>query len=458
MTTYEDFLSQKFRAAPEVGFEATDLPDSLFPFQREVVKWATRRGRAAVFWSCGLGKTIMQLAWAHQVAAETNRPVLILAPLAVSTQTAHEGDKFGLPVKVCTTQADVEQGVCVTNYEKLGAFDPDEFGGVVLDESSILKAQDGKRRTEIIESFEGTPYKLACTATPAPNDHIELGNHAQFLGVMGHHEMLSMFFVHDGGSTQNWRLKGHAREAFWRWVCSWACVITHPSDLGFDDDRFTLPPITYHRTTVEADASACGLLFHTGENFGITERRRARRNSLEDRVAAVAKMANASDEPWLIWCDLNAEGDALEKAIPDAVQVAGSHSNDVKEKALTDFSEGKIRVLVSKPKIAGFGMNWQHCAKIAFCGLSDSYESFYQAVRRCWRFGQTRPVDVHIVVSDIEEPVVRNIERKEKAAAELMTEVASQTRAIMRDEIKGAKMTKDEYHAEREMELPSWMR
>jgi len=448
--SYAEFLASKGRRVVDSGFRVGDgdLPPMMFPWQKDIVTWAVARGRAAILAECGLGKTPMQLAWAEQVAAKTSRPVLILAPLAVSLQTAREGAKFHIPVKVCADQSDVDGPIAITNYEKLGHFDPDEFGGVVLDESSILKAQDGKTRNQIIDSFRDTPYKLACTATPAPNDHVELGNHAQFLGVMAHHEMLSMFFVHDGGSTQNWRLKGHARDAFWQWVCSWACVITHPSDLGEDDARFTLPPIHYHRHTIQVDAFQTGLLFHTGENFGITERRRARRNSMTQRVALTAEMVNDSDEPWVIWCDLNAEGDALEKAIPDAVQIAGIHSTDAKESMLMNFADGKTRVLVTKPKIAGFGMNWQHCAHMAFCGLSDSYESFYQAVRRCWRFGQEREVDVHIVVSDIEEPVVRNIERKEAAARELMTEVASRTRAIVQNEIKGARMTKDEYATE----------
>jgi len=444
--SYAEFLAAKDKRVEDVGFAAvSELPAGLFDWQVEIVRWALRRGRAAIFAECGLGKTLMQLAWADQVRRKTGRPVLILAPVAVSIQTVHEAAKFGINANVCAHQSDVNGSIAVTNYEKLDHFDPAEFAGVVLDESSILKAQDGKRRTQIIESFEGTPYRLACTATPAPNDHTELGNHGQFLGVMAHHEMLSMFFVHDGGSTQSWRLKGHAKDAFWRWVCSWACVVTHPSDLGYDDDRFTLPPIRYEKHIIPVEAQCAGLLFHTGENFGITERRRARRNSMAQRVECVAEMVNASTEPWVVWCDLNAEGDALEKAIHDAVQIAGRHPIEEKERMLVDFIEGRARVLVTKSKIAGFGMNMQHCAKVAFCGLSDSYESFYQTVRRCWRFGQTRDVEVHIAISDVEEPVARNIERKEADASELMSEVARRTRAIMRDEIKGANMTKDEY-------------
>jgi DNA modification methylase len=415
MIDYDTFLQSKRLTAAPVGFEASDISGQLFPFQRDIVRWALRRGRAAIFADCGLGKTPMQLEWAYRVAEHTGLPVLILAPLAVSAQTAREGEKFGITVTVCQTQSDVRPGVNVTNYEKLHHFEAHAFGGIVLDESSILKAYDGRTRTAIIEAFARTPYRLACTATPAPNDHMELGNHAEFLGVMLRTEMLAMFFVHDGGDTSVWRLKGHAEAEFWAWVCSWAVMLRRPSDLGYADDGFVLPPLTMHQQTVESTVIPEGYLFAV-EAQTLVERRAARKASLGDRVGACAALANADDAPWLIWCDLNAEGDALTKAIPGAVQVAGSDSAERKEQAMLDFAAGRVRVLVTKPSICGFGMNWQHCANVAFVGLSDSYEAFYQAIRRCWRFGQTSEVQCHIITSEAEGAVVANIKRKEREA------------------------------------------
>lgn len=444
---YAEFIAAKHRRAPATGFESGELPAALFDWQAKIVRWATRRGRAAIFADCGLGKTAMQLAWADQIARHTSGRVLILTPLAVSAQTVAEAEKFGVAgVSVCRdhTQA-MGEGVriAVANYEKLGHFDPEDFAGVVLDESSILKAHDGKTRNQIISSFAETPFRLACTATPAPNDQTEMGNHAEFLGTMTRSEMLAMFFVHDGGKTQDWRLKGHAQSAFWEWVCSWACVVTSPSDIGADSTGFDLPPITYQTHTITAGKPQRGMLFHSGEGMGLQERRAARRDSLEGRVQAVADLVAAEpDEHWLIWCDLNAESSALAKSIPGAVEVYGSMSAEAKESALEAFSSGQTRVLVSKPSIAGFGLNWQHCARVVFCGLSDSYESFYQATRRCWRFGQERPVRVHIVISDAEQPIADNISRKQSDALTLMSEVSARTRAHVTRELSGVPMMK----------------
>jgi len=453
---YNAFLAAKRITSPPVGFDvALDTINSLlFPFQRDIVRWALRRGRAAIFADCGLGKTPMQLEWAHHVSEHTDRPVLILAPLAVSQQTAREGAKFGIGVTVCASQDGVRSGINITNYEKLHHFDPSVLSGIVLDESSILKAYDGSTRTAIIEAFNRTPYKLACTATPAPNDHMELGNHAEFLGTMSRVEMLSMFFVHDGGDTSKWRLKGHAESEFWKWVCSWAVMMRKPSDLGYEDDGFILPPLNLHSLIVEGEAPE-GYLFPV-EAQTLIERRAARRASLGARVEACAELAMASDEPWLIWCDLNAEGDALEKIIPGAVQVAGSDTPEFKERAMLDFAAGVIRVLITKPSIAGFGMNWQHCPNVAFVGLSDSYEAFYQAIRRCWRFGQTRPVQCHIITSEAEGAIVANIRRKERDAIKMAEGMVKHMSTINAQELRGTQRETTEYGASQAMRLPEW--
>jgi hypothetical protein len=376
------------------------------------VRWALGKGKAALFEGCGLGKTPQQLSWAEEVSKHTQGNVLILTPLAVAEQTRREGEKFGIPVTLCRSQSDVRDGINVTNYEMLEHFRPSEFSGVVLDESSILKSHDGRTRQYITDCFSQTPYRLACSATPAPNDHMELGTHAEFLGVMTRAEMLAMFFVHDGGDTSKWRLKGHAQSDFWKWVCSWAVMIQKPSDIGYSDDAYVLPPMERIQHTVELGTQISGLLF-TPDRLTLQERRDVRISSLSNRVAKCAEIVNNSDEQWLVWCDLNAESSALANAIPDAVEVAGSHSREHKEQTATDFISGKIRVVVSKSSIWGFGMNFQNCHNEAFVGLSDSFEQIYQAERRCWRFGQTEPVKIHIITSDGDGPVVRNIERKE---------------------------------------------
>lgn len=442
---YGLFLGGKEIVTRPSGFALTReaLAAHLFDFQRDIVLWALRRGKAAIFADCGLGKTPMQLEWARHVAERAGGRVLLVAPLAVAQQTVREGAKFGVTVTLCREQADVRDGINITNYERLARFDPAAFVGVVLDESSILKAYDGKTRTEIIEAFRDTPYKLACTATPAPNDHQELGNHAEFLGIMTRVEMLAMFFVHDGGDTSKWRLKGHGEAEFWRWVCSWAVMLRKPSDLGYDDGAFVLPPLSLHHH-VARSATPAGMLFPV-EAKTLSERREARKASLAERVAECAAVVNASAEPWVVWCDLNAEGDALAKAIPDAVQVSGTDAPEVKERRAVDFIAGDIRVLVSKPSIFGFGLNFQHCPNEAFVGLSDSYEQEYQAIRRCWRFGQTRDVHVHIFTSEAEGAVVKNIERKEREAERMAEQMVAEMREISRAEIRGAARERDDY-------------
>lgn len=377
----------------------------------------------------------MQLEWAAQVCQHTGGNVLILAPLAVSHQTVREGSKFGIACTFATSQADVQPGITVTNYEKLAHFDTASFQGVVLDESSILKAYTGKIRNQIIEAFAQTPFRLACSATPAPNDHMELGNHAEFIGVMTRTEMLAMFFVHDGGDTSKWRLKGHAKDKFWEWVCSWAITIRKPSDLGYDDDNFILPELQIQDCTVETprdavtdDAGQMALFAMDART--LNDQRQVRKASLDLRVAAAANLANSNSEQWMIWCDLNDESKALTAAIDGAVEVSGSDSDEHKRQAAIDFQDGNIRVLVSKPSIFGFGLNFQRCHNVAFVGLSHSYEAFYQAIRRCWRFGQDQPVNAYIIYDVAEGRVIDNIRRKEAdsiAMAESMVTIMKRT-------------------------------
>ncbi|MGE3705681.1 MAG: helicase-related protein [Vicinamibacterales bacterium] len=452
---YGDFLDRKRRVMPPVGFDVPAPAGGLFPFQRDLVRWALRRGRACLFTDTGTGKTRMQLAWAHHVAAETGGDVLILAPLAVAAQTVAEGAGVGIPVMLARDGADVRPGITITNYDRLHRFEPERFAGVVLDESSILKAQDGKTRSAIIGAFRDCRYRLACTATPAPNDHVELGNHAEFVGAMSMAEMLSTYFVHDGGETQKWRLKGHARADFWRWVCSWAALVRRPSDLGYEDGAYILPPLRIHERTVESEATE-GYLFPIAAE-SLAERIVARRSSVDERVAEAAALVNADRDPWLVWCNLNAESSALSRAIPDAIEITGSDTPEVKERAAADFVAGKIRVLVSKPSIFGYGLNFQHCSRMAFVGLSDSWESYYQAVRRCWRFGQTRPVDVYVIAADIEGNVVDNIKRKDRDAAEMAEALAAECGAVVRAEVRGLERSFIDYRPTVPMEVPTWL-
>lgn len=452
MSGYESFLATKRKFAQPVGFEPLYLSPHLHDFQRAVVEWALRRGRAAIFAGTGLGKTLMQLEWAKQIEQHADAPVLILAPLAVASQTVREGTKFGYRVTLCREAVDVRPGLNITNYERFERFDVSQFAGIVLDESSILKSQDGKTRTALIEAFQRTKYRLACTATPAPNDVMELANHAEFLGVASRTEMLATYFVHDGGETQKWRLKGHAEEPFWEWLASWSVMFRSPADLGYSEDGYDLPELRMHQHIVEAGEAAEGMLFAV-EAQTLIERNRARKASTGARAAMAASIVNAeTDEPWIIWTDLNAEADAVERACVDAVQVAGSDSPDIKEQRLTAFSEGRERVMVSKPSIAGYGMNWQHCARLVFVGLSDSWEAYFQAIRRCWRYGQTRPVDCHVVISSAEGAVLKNIERKEREASKMLdamvrrVQIHSAVRHIARPADTGLQ----------EMRLPAW--
>jgi DNA modification methylase len=416
----------------------------MFDWQQSVVRWALRRGRACIFADCGLGKTIMQLEWSRIVAEHTGLPVLVLSPLAVAEQTLDESVKFGVGgVRVVADGDEVEDGVNVTNYEKLHRFYGVEFGGVVLDESSILKNYTGKIRTAIIDRFVGLKYKLACTATPSPNDFMELGNHSQFMDALSRSEMLSTFFVHDGGSTQDWRIKGHAVDDFWAWVSSWAIMMRTPDDLGFDGCDYVLPDLSWVDHVVDGQSAPTGMLFALDAST-MTERRQARKETIEQRCELAAEMVSESDEPWVVWCGLNAESTLLAQMIPDAVEVTGSMKNEEKARRLLGFSRGLHRVIVTKPKIAGFGMNWQHCSNIVFVGLSDSYEQLYQSVRRCWRFGQDREVTAHVITARTEGAVVNNIRRKQDNADEMYQQMVQHNSMSIESMHIGARAVYDE--------------
>ena len=456
---YDDYVRRKLALVIRSGLDAKPRECGLFDHQRVLVEWALRRGSAAIFADTGLGKSRMQLAWADAVCREAGGDVLILAPLAVAAQTVAEGAEIGIAVTHCRETDDVRRGVNIINYDRLHKLDCSRFAGVVLDESSVIKHHNAKTFQSLTEAFRLTPYKLCATATPAPNDWTELGTHAEFLGICTRAEMLAEYFCHDGGETQVWRLKGHARTLFWQWVATWGAMIRKPSDLGFDDGRYGLPPLHVHQHTVEScmeSANEAGFLFPM-EAGDLSARRDARKQSIDGRVEAAAALVNGNDRPWIVWCDLNAEGDALRKAIPGAVEIRGSDDADVKEQRLIDFAAGKIRVLITKPSIAGWGLNWQHCRDVAFVGVTDSYEAYYQAVRRCWRFGQTQAVNVHVIASESEGSVVANIRRKEAIADAMAQELSAETNAAVRSEVMGAQRATNPYKNTRAMIVPAWL-
>jgi len=457
--SYEAHIERKLSKVPATGIaDGFNVPVSMFPHQSALTAWALRRGRAAIFADTGLGKSRMQLAWADAVRKHTKRPVLILAPLAVAAQTVHEGADIGVEVAHCRDGAETAgQNIVITNYDRLHRFDPDLFGGVVLDESSCIKHHDTKTLRTLLQAFTQTQFKLCATATPAPNDWTELGTHAEFLGVCTRQEMLAEFFTHDGGDTSVWRLKGHARHIFWQWVSQWGAMVRRPSDLGFDDSLYNLPRLHLHEHTVATEMPLMGQLF-ASEAQGLSERRDARRTSMADRVSDCASIVNADREPWVVWCDLNAEGEALRKAIPGAVEIAGADSTEVKEQRLADFAEGRIRVLITKPSIAGFGLNWQHAARMAFVGVTDSFEAYYQAVRRCWRFGQKRDVHVHIFASSAEGAVVANLKRKERDAMQMAESLGAETRDAVMQQVTGTKRQTNFYNAARPVAVPAFLK
>ena len=459
MGDYHEFLARKSVLAPPTGMEnPPSMPDVMFPHQKDIVPWALRRGRAAVFAGTGLGKSLMELAWGEAVASFTGMPVLIFAPLAVAAQLVREAAKFGIHATLCRSQDDVRPGINVTNYQKIDHFDLSKFGGVVLDESSILKNETGHYRNTIISRCQCIPFRLAATATPAPNDFMELGNHAEFLGIMSYTDMLATFFIHDGGDTAKWRLKGHAEEIFWKWMASWSVMLRSPSDLGYPNDGYDLPPLIQHQHTVGVEykpSLETGLLFPL-QAASMSERIGARRDSVKERVAMAASIT-PSDRPFVWWCNLNSESEALAKAIPCAVEIRGSDSEDSKEAKILAFLDGSIKDIVSKSSICGYGMNFQHCADTGFVGLNDSFEQVYQSVRRFWRFGQTKTVNAHFIAAETEGAVVANLKRKEIDADRMADAMVRHMADLSSVNIRGASRDTMSYVPVQKMILPSFI-
>lgn len=448
---YFDFLrSKQTNSITHSPITPKKISDSLFPFQRDCLEFLLKIGRGAAFLDTGLGKTILQCEWARHIPGE----VLIVAPLAVAHQTIAEAKKhLGMQIDY-SKDGSVKGQFTITNYERVENFDCERFNGIVLDESSILKGQSSKTKSMLCERFKATPYRLACTATPAPNDYTELGNHSEFLGIMSTQEMLTRWFIHDSANTADWRLKGHAVKPFWQWVASWAACVSKPSDLGYTNEGYDLPPLEIKTHSVQVETKTAfedGLLFEMPD-INATSLHKKKRESVLDRVGIVAEMVNESSEPWIVWCESNQESELLAKAISDAVEVKGSDSPDKKERDLMAFTNSEARVLVSKSSICGFGMNWQHCTNMAFVSVSYSYEKFYQAVRRSWRFGQKKPVHVHVVIADAEIPVWRAVESK------------SMDHESMKDHMKYAVFSKGEcskikidYNPNHKARLPEWL-
>jgi len=445
---YSQFIKSKAHKIKSIGFKPGHIPDKLFPFQNDLTKWACRKGKSALWAGTGLGKTFMQLSWADQVVKHTNKNVLILAPLAVSEQTIEEGKKINIEVRKS------EWPIQITNYEQLHNINPTDYIGVVLDESSILKSFSSKYKNLIIDQFYNTPYKLCCSATPSPNDFTEIGNHAEFLNICSRSEMLATYFVHDSKTTQKWRLKGHAEKEFFKWLSTWAVMINKPSDLGYENKGYDLPPLNIQQHIIKKPKDEWDVFPDLAST--LNERRQARKESLHERCQKAADLKNGSDVPWLYWCDLNAESNLLYKLIDNSIEVQGSDKKDVKKERLLGFSSGKYPVLVTKPKIGQFGLNWQHCNNMVFVGLSDSFESYYQAVRRCYRFGQKKEVSVHIVISEKEGNVLLNIQGKEKRAKILQQRMVDCMTDLTKEEITNTSKSTLEYKPKKKMEV-SWM-
>lgn len=451
--TYQEFLKTKELEKIEAGItvDRNKLNKALFPFQKDIVSWALQKGKAAIFSDCGTGKTIMQLEFANQIHKQVGGKQLVIAPLAVIEQTHKEGKKFGIDVNVCRTHADVVDGINITNYEMLEHFEANAFNAVILDESSILKSFTSSTRNLLIDMFQRVPYKLACTATPSPNDHSELGNHAEFLGIMSRTEMLATYFIHDGGNTSSWRLKGYGEKKFWEWVATWAVCVRNPSDLGYESEGYILPELRLIEYMTESQADEGMLVAKMAQT--LSERREARKKSLNDRVDKVKELIEQSDEHWLVWCDYNLESEILHREITGSVEVVGSDSPEYKAEMAMKFADDEIKALVSKPSIYGFGMNFQNCHNIVFCGISDSYEQFYQAIRRCWRYGQKHPVNVHIVLSESEKAVLDNIKKKQAQMDELQANMVSLMHDVTMSEIKHTTRITTEYKPRKELKI-----
>lgn len=454
--SYLSLIARKSASISPSGFDADNIASHLFPFQSDLTRWALRRGRAALFAATGLGKTIMLLEWARHVSRRGR--VIIFAPLAVGQQIETMAYSFG--VEAFFRRIDDGSRIIITNYEMRGRFDPSQFTGVIIDESSILKGFEGKIRTDLIDAFKATPYRLACTATPAPNDYTELGNHAEFLGVKTRAEMLSEFFVHDGGSVADWRLKGHAVQAFWRWVASWGAVVHRPSDLGYEDGDFELPPLEIKAHIIPDDAhdmAATGTLFPVAAK-GLIDQRKAKRDTMSARVDAMVELARAAGrDQFIAWCDLNDEQDAIAKALgDDCISIQGSTPDELKLERSARWLRGGVRCLVSKIKIYGFGMNMQNCWHMGMFA-SNSYEGPYQAMRRCWRFGQHHPVHVGVIASERESHIVATYRAKEAAATAMAAEMTKHVGEAVRAEVRGLTRQFDDYQPKTAMTLPDWM-
>lgn len=445
---YQDYINARRFTDIRAGFDVDEsqLTATLKPHQKYLVKWALLKGRAAIFADTGLGKTRMLAEWARLVSAHTGGRVLFLSPLAVAPQTVIEAAWVGVDLRYA--RQDAGDKFTITNYEMIDKFDMSQFVAIVLDESSILKNFDGRTRAQITTAAENIPYRLSCTATPSPNDYMELGTQSEFLGVMPRSEMLAMFFKHDGSDTATWALKGHGRAKFWEWLSTWAAVIRSPADLGLDGSEYQLPKLHVHYHEIPVDAPIAR---------GMTERRNAKRASMDQRVSMAAMFANLTTDPVLVWCHLNDESTKLAELIPDAVEVCGSDKMDVKEYSLLAFSGGGKRVIITKPSIAGFGMNWQHCNTVIFAGLTDSFEQFYQAIRRCYRFGQKREVFVHCFLSSAERAVVENLIRKESQHNELSAELSRYMAKHVYSNVVGTFREYADHHPIAKIEVPYFL-
>lgn len=457
--TYQEFLKTKELCAETCGFDIDrySITPMAFDYQRDIIAWACKKGKCAILTGCGTGKTLMLLEWARSVCEHTDKPVLIVSPLSVVEQTRREGEKFGIcHVTVCRTMNDVKDGVNITNYEMIEHFNATPFAGVVLDESSILKSFTGKYKTLLTDMFCNTPYRLLCTATIAPNDYTEIGTSCEFLGIMSRTEMLATYFVHDSGDTSKWRLKKAGVNKFWEWFATWAIYFNSPKDLGYEGKGYDLPPLNIHRIITESEVREGELLVTLAST--LDERRTARKDSAEDRTDRAAALANADIErQWLLWCDYNDESAMLKKKVENCVEVKGSDEPEYKANASLEFADGKIHALVSKPSIFGFGSNFQSCHSMIFCGLSDSYERFYQAIRRCWRFGQKMPVDVYIILSDRELNVLDNIQRKQAQMDEMQRQMTVLMKEVTLSEIRHTTRITTDYTPTQRMEVPYWI-
>lgn len=457
--TYDEFLKTKEMRAEACGFDVdrSTITPYAFDYQKDIIAWACKKGKCAILTGCGSGKTLMQLEWCRAVHEHTGKPVLIVAPLSVVRQTQGEAEKFNVcEVTICRKQEDVSVGVNITNYEMIEHFQPEAFSGVCLDESSILKSFTGKYQQLLTEMFCKTPYRLLCTATIAPNDYTEIGTSCEFLGIMSRTEMLATYFIHDSGDTSKWRLKKAGANKFWEWFATWAIYFNSPKDLGYEGEGYDLPPLNIRKVFTESKPDEYEMFVQFAET--LEERRSARKESLEERTDRAAELANGSMwSNWLIWCDYNDESAVLKKKIDHCVEVKGADEPEYKAQASLDFADGKIHALVSKPSIFGFGSNFQSCHKMIFCGLSDSYERFYQAVRRCWRFGQKNPVDVYIILSEKETNVLENITRKQKQMDEMQKQMTALMREVTLSEIKHTTRITTEYVPKKEAEKPKWI-